>query len=455
MRDRLVPVFEAESKGLFHDCWAARNAYVELLLDRSPERVAAFLAHHSPLESIDAAARTKMLRLLEIQRHAMLMYTSCGWFFNEVTGIETLQILQYALRALHLTEALKGQDWEPEFRRNLENIESNTHPNAALAYVEKVVPAKVGLLRVAMHCAAAGLFAEEPEKLELFTYQVKSKDFRRLRAGTQRLAIGRSTIKNLVTTSKSTFAFACVYLGQQTLLGVITDKPLPTDYNSIAQELERRFRGGDLAFLLQGFRQFFGEETFSLWHLLHDEKKKILHQITQQSLDLAAKNFSDIYYDNYQLMSSMLENDIALPPPYRSALAFTLRRRTLELLATFPLNPPRMARIIADCLHWNHEWDDTTADELKKAGGERVYFELLAGLEDQPSRLVHALNILRFLRQIGIKPNLWRSQNIFVRALKNQPERLLLGLPGDELADLCRELNVAYQTQEVMVGQLP
>src|SRR5439155_26081596 len=55
------------------------------------------------------------LRLLEMQRNAMLMYTSCGWFFDEISGIETVQVIQYAARVIQLVQVVAGEDVEAEF----------------------------------------------------------------------------------------------------------------------------------------------------------------------------------------------------------------------------------------------------------------------------------------------------------------------------------------------------
>ncbi|MEO0731689.1 MAG: DUF3536 domain-containing protein, partial [Bacteroidota bacterium] len=155
VRDQLISVFEDAGAYYFKDCWVARDDYISLVLDRSDKNVKAFLKKHARGRRITTSDKVKMLRLLEMQRHCMLMYTSCAWFFNEVTGIETLQVLQYANRALHLCEVITGKDYHPSFLAALEKIESNVAENAAVAYRETVIPTRVGLRRVGMHFAAS------------------------------------------------------------------------------------------------------------------------------------------------------------------------------------------------------------------------------------------------------------------------------------------------------------
>ncbi len=452
VREQCGRIFTDMGALYFKDPWAARDGYIAVLLAKDIEQRSAFLAQYSRLAKLDQPTEVQMLRLLEMQRHCMLMYTSCGWFFNEVSGIETLQILQYALRALHLAEVLTGENHEPTFRRMLENTASNIHANAAVAYVQQVIPAKVGLQRVAMHYAASSLFEEEPEKLDLFTYQAKSEQFTRLRAGNQRLSIGCTTFTNTLTSSNSSFAFACLYIGQQSVIGHITNNLPAQSHTAIVADLGKRMREGDLAYLLAGMREYFGEDTFSLWHLFRDEKHRILNMISAQSLVIASKSFSDVYYENYQLMSSLQDNNLALPSAYVAAISFTLRRRLLSCLYTAPIDLRRLERIVADCEHWKHQWPKSTRAELEKAAEEAVLREMKSGLS-KPSQLMHCFELLRHVKRVELQPNYWQTQNVFLKAMDEQLESLRLGLGVEELAALGHELNVAlYSRLPEVVG---
>jgi hypothetical protein len=73
-----------------------------------------------------------VLKLMELQRHAMLMYTSCGWFFDELSGIETVQVIQYAGRVLQLADQLFTEAFEPDFS-NVLNRPRATFLNTATA----------------------------------------------------------------------------------------------------------------------------------------------------------------------------------------------------------------------------------------------------------------------------------------------------------------------------------
>ena len=109
---------------------ARRDEYIAVILDRAPETRAKFFAQHAVRE-LNEAEQTTVLRLLEMQRHAMLMFTSCGWFFDEISGLETVQVIQYAARALQLAHALAPEDLEPGFLAILEQAKSNIPKTAA------------------------------------------------------------------------------------------------------------------------------------------------------------------------------------------------------------------------------------------------------------------------------------------------------------------------------------
>ena len=120
LRDAMAERFEAEARELLLDPWAARDDYIEVVLDGSAACRAEFLSGYA-LQA-GQAGRSRIWRLLEGQRHAMLMFTSCGWFFDDVDGIEARQILRYAGRAL---EVAGSEDMRSKFLAILETARSN------------------------------------------------------------------------------------------------------------------------------------------------------------------------------------------------------------------------------------------------------------------------------------------------------------------------------------------
>jgi len=120
LQGRVNSIFVEVSKGLIENPWEMRNRYIDICINRCDRD--SFFSEQSRLEEPE---KIVVLKLLELQRHAMLMYTSCGWFFNDISGIETEQILLYAGKAIQLAEELSGDALEPRFLELLEPAESN------------------------------------------------------------------------------------------------------------------------------------------------------------------------------------------------------------------------------------------------------------------------------------------------------------------------------------------
>ena len=124
LRDRLAELYEERAKSRLSEPWAARNAYHGVVLDGSEASRERFVARHGRGPA-NADTRNELWRLLEMQRHSMLMYTSCGWFFDDLARIETIQVMRYAGRAVELAREAAGDDLEREFLDRLEPARSN------------------------------------------------------------------------------------------------------------------------------------------------------------------------------------------------------------------------------------------------------------------------------------------------------------------------------------------
>ena len=220
LRDQLATLYEERGRELFADPWQARDDYISVILDRSAGNIEQFLAQHIPggRKSVDPVAAMK---LLEMQRHAMLMYTSCGWFFDELSGIETVQVIQYAGRAIQLAQDLSADGLEAGFLRRLAEAKSNLpeHGDGWQVYEKFVRPTMVTLEKVGAHYATSSLFEDYPDQATVYSHTVTRESFRVIREGTMRLALGRARVKSRVTLESSDLSFGVLHLGDQNIHG--------------------------------------------------------------------------------------------------------------------------------------------------------------------------------------------------------------------------------------------
>ena len=225
LRDSTAVLAEKLAVGLLKDLWAARDGYIEVVLDRSEESIEAFLETYAR-HDLSQAERITVLELMELQRHAQLMYTSCGWFFDEISGIETVQIIAYAGRVMQLAARLfgeQGRALEPEFLRILAQAKPNVPElkDGAAVYNSYVTGMKIGLEQVGAHYAISSVFRNYPEDGELFCFDVHRDGHEVFTSGRGRVALGRARIKSRITEEAEEICYAVLHLGDQNLSAAV------------------------------------------------------------------------------------------------------------------------------------------------------------------------------------------------------------------------------------------
>jgi alpha-amylase/alpha-mannosidase (GH57 family) len=222
LRDELEPAYASQAATLLNDPWAARDAYIDVILDRDQASVSSFFMAHAS-RSLDGVERTVALKLLELQRQTMLMYTSCGWFFDELSGIETVQVLRYAGRAIQLAQELFGDDFETPFLARLAQAPSNVqeYGDGRRIYEALVRPAAVDHERLMAHYAISSLFEAYGPQSEIFCYCVERDAFQRGERNGARMVVGRARVSSAITEENDHMAFAAMHLSDHRFYGGI------------------------------------------------------------------------------------------------------------------------------------------------------------------------------------------------------------------------------------------
>jgi len=204
---------EKEAAELLRDPWAARNDYIDVVLNRADENVADFLGKHAARD-LNREDQIRALKMLEMQRHAMLMYTSCGWFFDELSGLETVQVVQYAGRAIQLARETTGtQQLEAQFCEKLREAKSNVreYGNGEEIYKKWVAPAIVTADKVMGHYAISSLFESYGDKTKIYCYTVEREQYGVETEGRVRLAVGRGRVRSEITKEQTPISFAVLF----------------------------------------------------------------------------------------------------------------------------------------------------------------------------------------------------------------------------------------------------
>jgi alpha-amylase/alpha-mannosidase (GH57 family) len=314
LRETLAPAYEKRARSFFNDPWKARDQYVQVMLDRSLESVDDYFVHNAS-GKLEAEEKVTALKLLEIQRHTLLMYTSCGWFFDELSGIETVQVLQYAGRALQLAQELFGNTVEPRFLELLVQAKSNLpeHGDGKRIYEKFVKPAAVDLTKVGAHYAMSSLFEDYGEQVGISCFSVDQEAFERMEAGKTKLALGRVKLTSEITRESLRVCFGVMHWGDHNLSGCVKPCGPEEPDEAVMKETQDIFAKADFPGTLQTLEKHFGPSLYSLMNLFRDEQRKILNLILESTMLDVEGIYHQVYESNAPLLRFL--KDIQIPPP--------------------------------------------------------------------------------------------------------------------------------------------
>jgi len=356
LRDTFAQVFEKEMAEYCDHPWDLRNRYIQVIIKRNPDHLQRFVEEHTS-KKLSRIQITRFNRLLEMQRHALYMYTSCGWFFNDVSGIETVQILQYAARAIQLAESVQKNKVTPAFFKNLETAVSNipSQGTGKDIYLNEVAPKALTLTQVGMHYAVDSLFEEDDKELTVLNYDCTSDwQFRRT-MGTYIFATGFTRVQSRVTLSQKRFSFAILYLGNHHLIGSTSNTLSPTDFENIAKRAASAFDAGNLSECIDIIKRNFQEKSFSYFDLFKDQQMRLLQRVIGEHEERAMASYEKIYDSSYSLLNLMNNGRLVVPKILQRNLETVFEHKLEEIFINSdqPLNFTKLERYVASIERWH------------------------------------------------------------------------------------------------------
>jgi alpha-amylase/alpha-mannosidase (GH57 family) len=416
LRDAVGPRYEEAAGVLLRDPWAARDAYIDVVIDRSPETVQRFLAAHQA-GTLDHKARVRTLQLLELQRHAMLMFTSCGWFFDELSGIETVQVIQYAGRVVQLAHTLFDDDPEEEFLRRLAQAPSNlpAHADGRHIYETLVRPAEVGLADVGAHYALSSLFEGYGERERLFCYAVEREDRAEMEAGQAHLGLGRVRVTSEITGESALLTYGALHFGDHTLSGGVREYGGEGTYRTMIDEVGEAFGRVDFAETLRRLDAHLGKATYSLRSLFRDEQREITARVLEPTLADIEAAYRRIYRNNASLMRFLAELGMPQPSAFRSAGEFVLNVDLRRELGKQELDLERVETLVEEARAARLELDASGLGFVLQGTLERM-MERLARSPGPPD-MTGLKAVVAEALTLPFDVHLWRLQNLFYAML--------------------------------------
>jgi alpha-amylase/alpha-mannosidase (GH57 family) len=416
LRDKLAPIFESRLAAYLHDPWASRDDYIGVILDRSRESRQAFFADHA-IRPLEANEQVMVLKLLEMQRHALLMYTSCGWFFDELSGLETVQVIHYAARALQLAEECSAESLEPEFLQHLALAKSNLpeHGDGAKIYEKYVKPAVVDIQRVAAHYAISSLFESYAENTGIYCYEAERVKYSVEAEGKIHLATGCARFRSTITDESAELDFSVLHLGDHNVTAGVRPANCSASDEDQRKVIEA-FDHADTAEVIRLIDQVYGKNIFSLRMLFRDEQRKITNLILNESLNSAAAVYRAVFESQAPLIRFLNGLEIPVPNALKSAAEIALNSQLQQYVERPDLDADSIQGILREAAASKIALDSTTLEYKTRKRLEKEASDFAAN----PADFTAAERIIKLLDLIPALPFpvvLWEAQNLCYRPL--------------------------------------
>ncbi len=419
LRDEVAPRYEKMAARYFKDPWEARNNYIHVVLDRSPASKERFAAANFRRKNLQRSDRVNVWKLLELQRHAMLMYTSCGWFFDELSGLETVQVMQYAARVAELAGELFGEPIEAGLVRQLAPAKSNLaeHGDGAHIFEKFVKPARVDLLKLGAHYAMDSLFESYPDNTRIYSYSVENKDYRLKRSGRMKLAFGKARFTSEITQDSELLIFGVLHFGDHNLHGGVGVFSTEDAYRDLGKATREAFSRSDLAATIRCLDEGFGGRMYSLKNLFREEQRKVLAEALESTLEQASAVYRQMYEEQAPLLGFLNDCGMPIPSELKATAEMALNGLLRQALAAPELDLAVIQGLLEEARIAQILLDQTGLEITLRRNVENGARLFLEDPKNLP-RLAKFRGTVAAARSLPFPLILWQAQNLCYEILK-------------------------------------
>ncbi len=429
--ERLALLLEEVGGRLLKDPWAARDDYVGLILDESLEQREGFFTLHQA-HPLDAEERVRALKLMESQRWGLFAATSCAWFFDDLAGLEAVQNLRFAARALQLADELDGGGWEQEMCEILSEAASNQAAEGSGADIwrRRVAPARVGPRRVAAHAAISGVLGADPPPGELFIYDLVSSGHRHRSNLGLDLSWGRLSVTHRRLGQEHRLIYGALHPGGHEFMARVAHDPGSWDPASLEEPVESLLRALDQRGLAELLEKSLGGEAFTLGDLFLEGRRSLAQEMLERTLRSEFELARNLYETHRDTMSFLREINVPRPKLFEALAQAVLAGELIRLLYgdRRSLSPERLGELVGRARELDLELQ---GPRVRRAVEEALTREVGALARDpgDAASLERAESILDLSDAMDLEPNLWEAQNLFFGlSRKLDPAKLSGGL---------------------------
>lgn len=335
LRDELSIIFETEGAKYFVNPWDARNKYIQVILDRNEKNLKKYLKE--VLLPDKQECKVEALKLLEIQRQAMLMYTSCGWFFAEISGIETTQIMKYAARAMQLASDFCEKDIESEFLNILAQAKSNIAEfgTGKDVYEKFVKPSIITMKQIATLWAVDSLYSEFDDETNIYCYKIKQHNYRKIDKGPTHLIVARLEVQSNITLEKSDFMLVLVQFSSGDFHCSIKEFSDAAKYQALQRDLIKTYVQYPLTEIIRMIDENFGKEYYTLKDVFIERRRKILRDSLKDKLDKFSLLYRQVYEEGRSSIFNLQSLGLKVPNEFKIAAQYILSQEFNEIIKPY------------------------------------------------------------------------------------------------------------------------
>jgi hypothetical protein len=335
LRDELVSVFETEGEKYFNDNpWNVRNKYIDVILDRNESNIKKFQKENFKTDLSDEE-KVKAMQLLEIQRQCLLMYTSCGWFFSEISGIETVQIMKYAARAMQLASKFTDKNLEENFLNILSEAKSNI-PDFGTGkdiFERFVKPSIVTPKQIASLWALSSLYQDFEDEENVYCYKITRKNYKKVQKGSSKFAVGHIEIQSRITLQKSNLVFALMQYSDGDFHCAIKEYSDDSEFTQIKNNLIKLFMTNPVTEIIRSLDEYFGKEYFTLKDIFIEERRKILTLLLKGKLGKFSQMYKDMYDEGKGSIYHLQSLGLKIPDEFKLSAGYALAHKFNDIVA--------------------------------------------------------------------------------------------------------------------------
>ncbi len=417
LKFRADSIFTEACKGLFKNPWDARNAYICIYNSQLDKN--SFLARQSGRD-LEMSEKIIALKLLELQRHSMLMFTSCGWFFNDISGIETEQILSYAGKVIQLAEDISGEKLEPHFLELLEVADSNVldKGNGARIYNNVVKKSRMDFSTICAHYALDLLFDLFEGETKIYSHNIELTDLQDLKNDKARIVYGSARVTSNITLESSEQDFCALHFGDYKVKTFAKCSLREGVFQNSMRPVQDEFLAEDFDKVLKDLDTIFENKSYSLNSMSKNEQKIIYDAILCSAMSENDESYSRLY-DSFEPLNVYLKEQGLTPPKsFLTIIETVLNARLLKEVQKEQPGFHLIEKLLGQMDFHGVSLEVETLGKYFEEGIEKLAYRVANSPRDL-SLLESFETILRLLVAMPLQMNLWKVQNLCYRMMSS------------------------------------